>query len=81
MKRFSEKHEVSTNITKQEMKEILVLFTRDVHFTFNAEVFKQTDGLAIRSPLGPVVADIFMIEIENNIVPVLNDMLMVLYVS
>ena len=38
--------------------------------------------------LGPVIADIFMVELENNIVPVLqeiwvfgNDMLIILYVS
>ena len=54
-----EKHEVSTNINKQEMKEILILCTKDVHFTFNEEVYKQTDGVAMKSSLGPVLADIF----------------------
>ena len=70
-KRIYEKHEVSANVTKQEMKEILVLCIKDVHFTFNEEVYKQTDAVAMRWPLGPVLADIFIIELENNIVPVL----------
>ena len=91
LKRVYEKHEVSTEITKQEMKEMFILWKMKcsyVHFTFNEEVYKQTDGVTMGSPLGPVFADIFMVELENNIVPVLweiwvygNDMLMILYVS
>ena len=38
LKRIYEKHEVSTNITKQEMKEILILCTKNVHFALNEEV-------------------------------------------
>ena len=37
-KRIYEKHEVSTNVTKQEMKEMLILSIKNVHFTFNEEV-------------------------------------------
>ena len=73
LKRIYEKHEVSTEITKQEMKEMFILCTRNVHFTFNEEVYKQTDGVTMGSPLGPVFADIFMVELENNIVPVLRE--------
>ena len=73
LKRIYEKHEVSTNITKQEMKEMLILFTKNVHLTFNEEVYKKTDGVAMGSPLGPVLADIFMVELKNNIVPVLQE--------
>ena len=67
---------------------MLIRCTKNFHFTFNEEVYKQTDGVAMGSLLGPVIADIFMVELENNIVPVLqeiwvfgNDMLMILYVS
>ena len=52
---------------------MLILCTKGVHFTFNEEVYKETDGVAIGSPLGPVLAHIFMVELENNIVPVLQD--------
>ena len=37
-KRIYEKHEASTNVTKQEMKEMLILSIKNVHFTFNEEV-------------------------------------------
>ena len=38
LKRIYEKHEVSTNVTKKEMKEMLILSIKNVHFTFNEEV-------------------------------------------
>ena len=71
LKRIDEKHETSANITKQDMKEMPIPCTKNAHFTFNEEVYKQTDGVEMRSPIGPVLADIFMVELENNIVPVL----------
>ena len=73
LKRIYEKHKVSKNITKQEIKEMLILCTKNVHFTFNEEVHKQKDGVAAGSPLGPVLADIFMVKLKNNIVPVLQE--------
>ena len=71
LKRIYEKHEVSTNTTKQKMKEIHILCTKNVHLMFNGEVYKQIDRVAMASPLGPVLADILMVELDNNISPVL----------
>ena len=34
LKRIYEKHEVSTNITKQEMKDMLILWTKKCSFHF-----------------------------------------------
>ena len=51
------------------MKEILLLCTKKVHFTFNGKTYIQTDGVAMGSPLGPVIADIFMIELEKSLLP------------
>ena len=36
-----------------------------VHFTFESRTYVQTDGVAMGSPLEPVLAEIFMIELEN----------------
>ena len=75
------------------MKEMLIRFTKKDHFTFNEDVYKQTDDVAMGFPLGPVLANIFMDELENNIAPVSrehkygdcsvfeNGMLMIPYVS
>ena len=73
LKRIDEKHEVSTNTTKQEMKELLILCTKNVYCTFNEEVYKQTDGVAMELLISPVLAGIIMVELENNIVPVLQE--------
>ena len=48
------------------MKEMLILCTKNVHFTFNEEVYKQKDGVAMGSPLGLVFADIFMVNICSS---------------
>ena len=55
------------------MKELLLLCTKKVHFTFNGKIYIQVDGVAMGSPLGPVLADIFMIESEKAILPELTE--------
>ena len=51
------------------MKELLLLCTKKVHFTFNGKIYMQVEGVAMGSPLGPVLADIFMIKQEKAILP------------
>ena len=49
------------------MKEMLTLCTKNVHFTYNRKTFVQTNGVAMGSPLGPVLTDIFMTELEKTL--------------
>ena len=72
-KRIYINKEITTNIPKQEMKELLFLCTKNVHFTFNNQIYIQLDGVLMGSPLGPVLANIFMLELETSIIPNLND--------
>ena len=65
--------ETGTRITKNEMRELILLCTKNVHFTFNGETFTQVDGVAMRSPLAPILAGIFMVELERNLIPILKD--------
>ena len=44
---------------------MLILCTENDYFTFECRTYVQTDGVAMGSRLGPVLADIFMIEFEN----------------
>ena len=60
LNRIYNKNEISTDITKNEMKE---LYTTIVHFTFDGNIYVQNDGVAVGSPLGPVLANIFMVEL------------------
>ena len=39
------------------MKELLLLCTKHVHFTFNEDIYIQLDGVAMGSPLGPFLAN------------------------
>ena len=57
------------------MKEMLLLCTKDVHFLFKDKIYQQTDGVATRSPLGPILAGVFMVELETTIVPTLGNLL------
>ena len=36
-------------------------------FQFNGELYEQTDGVAMGLPLGPLLADVFMCHIENQL--------------
>ena len=54
------------------MKELLHLCTKKVHFIFNGEIHIQTDGVAMGIPLGPELANIFMVELEKIIIPKLD---------
>ena len=55
------------------MKQLLMLCTKNVHFTYDNKVYQQNDGVAMGSPLGPVLSEIFMVELENSLVPTLNE--------
>ena len=73
LNRIYEKNKISTDITKSEMKELLNLYTKSVHFTYDGNIYVQNDGVAMGSPLGPVLANIFMVELERSVIPTLMD--------
>ena len=55
------------------MKKLLLLCTQEVPFTFNEEIYMQVDGVMMGSPLGSLFANIFMCELENTLIPKLNN--------
>ena len=66
LKKIYDRKEIINEITNPEMKELLTLCTKNVYFTFDNQVYKQNDGVAMRSPLGPVLAGTFMVELETG---------------
>lgn len=48
---------------------LLLLFTTNVHFTYDNDIYQQKDGVAMGSPLGPVLAGIFMVHLERTLMP------------
>jgi len=57
--RIYNRKELNTEITRNELKESNI----------------QTDGVAMGSPLGPVIAGIFMVELEQKLLPELSTMM------
>jgi hypothetical protein len=60
---------IKTKLKKNELKELLEMCTKELHFTFNDKIYRQTDGVCMGSPLGPVLANAFMVHLEETIVP------------
>ena len=48
------------NISRKDLKKLFQFATSETHFYFNGENGEQVDGVAIGSPLAPVLANIFM---------------------
>ena len=49
-----------------ELKQLLWLAAKDSYFIFNGLLYKQTDGVAMGSPLGPSLANAFLSYHEKN---------------
>ena len=52
--------------TKRELRKLFRIATSETHFTFNGSIFDQVDGVAMGSPLAPVLANLFMGFHEQN---------------
>ena len=48
---------------------LMRLATEEVEFSFNNTLYRQIDGIAMGSPLGPTLANIFMGYLEYRILP------------
>ena len=47
--------------------DLLSVVTKGQLFKFNRALYEQTDGVAMGSPLGPLLANVFMSQIEENL--------------
>ena len=53
-------HNPGLNITKAELKKLFEFATSGTYFLFQGTFYDQIDGVAIGSPLGPVLANLVM---------------------
>lgn len=72
LRRIYDNKEITSTISRPDMKTLLELCTSNVHFTFDNTIYIQTDGVAMGSPLGPVLAGAFMTDLENTLLPTLS---------
>ena len=61
--------EISVVLAKNRMKKLLTLCMKNIHFTLNNEIYVQNDGVAMGSPLGLILANVFTVELESTLVP------------
>jgi len=62
---FNATHEL--NLTKTDLVDLLRAATKDQLFQFNEILYEQTDGVAMGSPLGPLLANVFLCSIEETL--------------
>ena len=53
-------HNPGLNITKAKLKKLFEFATSGTYFLFQGTFYDQIDGVAMGSPLGPVLANLFM---------------------
>ena len=55
------------NLTETDLVDLLGVATKRQIFQFNGALYEQTDGVAMGSPLGPLITNVFMSSIEENL--------------
>ena len=53
-------NEPSIKMSKSQLRKLFLFATSQTHFLFKGEYYDQVDGVAMGSPLGPVLANLFM---------------------
>ena len=67
LKRIYSDKEIETKISRKDMKNLLIICTTNIYFTFRNNIYQQRDGAAMGYPLGPVLAEIFMVHLERTL--------------
>ena len=55
-----------TQIPVEKFVELIELCLRSTYFEFQGEFYEQIDGAAMGSPLSPIIANLFMEDLENS---------------
>ncbi|CAH8664137.1 unnamed protein product [Schistosoma bovis] len=58
--------QINIGIPEVSLKELLLKCTMNVHLVFNNIYYEQIDGIAMGSPLGPILVDFFLAKLENE---------------
>ena len=48
------------------LRRLILICVKDIRFVFNGQTYKQIDGVSMGSPLGPLLADVFMAKLEST---------------
>ena len=64
---YTDCNDLEVGIPTNHLKEILLRCTFNIQFTFDTHIYRQTDDVAMGSPLGILLTDCFMSKLENDI--------------
>ena len=73
MKRVYQDRLIKTNLKKRSLKKLLIDASTKSSFIFNNKICEQKDGVSMCSPLGPVLANIIMTELEEKVIKMFAD--------
>ena len=63
---FIEVNRIDVGIPIEDLKKLLLACTFNVQFLFNHHIYRQKDGVAMGSPLGPLLANVFMGKLKTQ---------------
>ncbi|CAH8493014.1 unnamed protein product [Dicrocoelium dendriticum] len=63
---FIQLHNFNIGIPNDCLRQLILACTKNIQFQFNETFYRQIDGVAMGSPLGPLLADVFMSKLENT---------------
>ena len=66
LKRVYQDRLIKTNSKKRSLKKLLIDVCTKTSFIFNNKIYEQKDGVSMGSPLGPVLVNIIMAELEKK---------------
>ena len=54
-------------LKKEELTQLFEVATTNQLFQFDGQLYEQTDGVAMSSPFGSLMANVFMCHLEDNL--------------
>ena len=69
LNKIYDEKEIEASIPRNTMKDLLYLCMKNVHFTYDGKIYIQINGVVMGSPFGPLLVNIFMISLEEAILP------------
>ena len=67
IRKLFECNDTVCNLSREQLRELLMFATKQNHFTFNGKYYDQVNGVAMGSPLGPIFTNIYMVHLEINV--------------
>ena len=67
------------NISRTNLKKMILYASKESHFLLDGKIYDQIDGVSMGSPLGPILANIFMCYLETTAMSTYLGILPILY--